>query len=205
MGDDTESRNSWLPRMPRFRRPDGRVDWRQMADMVIPGNVWDSHTQQARPIGMVAGVLGSYVPGGGALTEAIYANRDNIRMPNFSGIGNPFGGLGQWLSGRTGRAREDRGFLGPTARPTADRPTIPNFANNDNWGTTQPQAPSRDPNFRMQGVSDARAPSPTRGGTWRRTGPGGRWNSDNGGMGNLNSAVDEMQERARWIPTLRAK
>ena len=177
MGNETEdsNSNSWLPRMPRFRKPDGSVEWRQVGDMFIPGNVFDSQTSQWRPQGMVAGVAGSLVPGGGVLTEALYANRNNIRMPNFSGVSNPLSGLGSWLAGRTGRVREDRGFLGPTARPTAERPTVPNFAGVDNWGTAQQPAPTVDPNYRMPGVSDYRSRTPgsaanTVSGAWQRRG-----------------------------------
>lgn len=93
-----------IPTMPQFREPDGRLDWRQIWDMVIPGNAYDSRTNQWRPQGMVAGAIGSVVPFGDIATEAIYANRDRFRMPSMPNFRNPFSGFGNWLRGRTGNS-----------------------------------------------------------------------------------------------------
>lgn len=93
-----------IPTMPQFREPDGRLDWRQIWDMVIPGNAYDSRTNQWRPQGMVAGAVGQIVPFGGTAVEALYANRDRFRMPNMPNFRNPFSGFGNWLRGRTGNS-----------------------------------------------------------------------------------------------------
>ena len=93
-----------IPTMPQFREPDGRLDWRQIWDMVIPGNAYDSRTNQWRPQGMVAGAVGQIVPFGGMAVEAIYANRDRFRIPNMPNFRNPFSGFGNWLRGRTGNS-----------------------------------------------------------------------------------------------------
>jgi len=95
-----------IPTMPQFREPDGRLDWRQIWDMVIPGNAYDSRTNQWRPQGMVAGAIGSVVPFGDVATEAIYANRDRFRMPSMPNFRNPFSGFGNWLRGRTGNSAD---------------------------------------------------------------------------------------------------
>jgi hypothetical protein len=55
------------PRMPQFREADGRMDWRQIADMFIPGNVWNSRTNQYRPLGIASGVTGLPIEGAVAL------------------------------------------------------------------------------------------------------------------------------------------
>lgn len=93
-----------IPTMPQFREPDGRLDWRQIWDMVIPGNAYDSRTNQWRPQGIAAGAVGQIVPFGDVAVEALYANRDRFRMPNMPNFRNPFSGFGNWLRGRTGNS-----------------------------------------------------------------------------------------------------
>ena len=95
-----------IPTMPQFRESGGGWDWRQIADMFIPGDVWNSRTNQWRPQGMVAGAVGQIVPFGGTAVEAIYANRDRFRMPNMPNFRNPFSGFGNWLRGRTGNSND---------------------------------------------------------------------------------------------------
>lgn len=95
-----------LPTMPSFREANGRFDWRQLGDMFIPGDVWNSRTNEWRPQGMVAGVAGSVVPFGDVAVEALYANRDRFRMPNMPNFRNPFSGFGNWLRGRTGNSAD---------------------------------------------------------------------------------------------------
>ena len=46
------------PQMPQFREADGRWDWMQIADMFLPGNWWNSRTNQYRPLGIAQGVTG---------------------------------------------------------------------------------------------------------------------------------------------------
>lgn len=93
-----------IPTMPQFREPDGRLDWRQIWDMVIPGNAYDSRTNQWRPQGIAAGAVGQIVPFGDVAVEALYANRDRFRIPNMPNFRNPFSGFGNWLRGRTGNS-----------------------------------------------------------------------------------------------------
>ena len=190
-----------IPTMPQFRESGGGWDWRQIADMFIPGDVWNSRTNQWRPQGMVAGAVGSVVPFGGMAVEAIYANRDRFRMPNMPNFRNPFSGIGNWLSGRTGRVTEDRGNLGPSARNPMwpSRPSLPNFAGNDNWGTANPD--QRDPNWRMPGVHDA-GPRPMRGG---QGGYGGQsWSSARGlGDGMRRNEQQIMQEQMDLLERMR--
>ncbi len=97
---------SIIPTMPQFRESGGGWDWRQVADMFIPGDVWNSHTNQWRPQGIVAGAIGSVVPFGDIATEAVYANRDRFRMPSMPNFRNPFSGFGNWLRGRTGNSAD---------------------------------------------------------------------------------------------------
>lgn len=60
-----------LPTMPQFRNSDGSMNWPQWADALIPGNVYDSHTNQYRPRGMVAGGASMlYGPLAGMAVEA---------------------------------------------------------------------------------------------------------------------------------------
>lgn len=83
------------PQMPQFREAGGGWDWRQFADMMIPGNVWDSRTNEWRPRGIAAGAASTaFGPLAGALVEAM-----PDRMPQMPS----FNGLGDWLSRRTGR------------------------------------------------------------------------------------------------------
>ena len=149
----------FFPTMPEFRESDGSIDWRQVADMFIPGNVWESRQNRWRPQGMVAGAVGQVVPFGDMAVEALYANRDRFRMPRMPQFNNPFSGMGDWLRFRTGRVTEDRGFLGPSARnpmmPSGPS-RVPDFASLDNWGTARPQQPAVDPNYVMPGVDPGR-------------------------------------------------
>lgn len=86
---------NYLPQMPQFREAGGGWDWRQFADMVIPGNVWDSRSNEWRPRGIAAGAASTaFGPLAGALVEAM-----PDRMPQMPS----FNGLGDWLSQRTGR------------------------------------------------------------------------------------------------------
>ena len=148
-----------LPTMPQFRERNGRIDWRQVADVFLPGDVWNSRTNQWRPQGMVAGVADQLVPFGGLAVEALYANRDRFGMPQMPQFRNPFRGVGDWLGFRTGRVTEDRGFLGPSARnpmmPSGSA-RVPDFASQDNWGTREGSGTGPFAGWRMPGVMDAR-------------------------------------------------
>lgn len=192
---------SWKPRMPQFREEGGGIDWRQIGDMLIPGDVWDSRANEWRPQGMVAGAVGQVVPFGDLAVEALYANRDRFRMPQMPNFSNPFSGMGDWLRFRTGRVTEDRGNLGPSARNPMwpSRPSLPNFAGNDNWGTANPD--QRDPNWRMPGVQDA-GPRPMRGG---QGGYGGQsWSSARGlGDGMRRNEQQIMQEQMDLLERMR--
>lgn len=180
--------DSLVPTIPSFREPSGGWDWRQIADMAIPGDVWNSRTNQWRPQGMVAGIADSIVPFGGMAVEAAYAGRNSFRNP-----------LGDWLSARTGRG--DRGNLGPSARNPMwpdPRPTLPNFAGSDNWGTANQN--QRDPNWRMQGVQNA-GPRPMRGGQGGYNGQS--WASARGvgqSMRRTNDQIlqEQMEQIERW-------
>jgi hypothetical protein len=59
------------PQMPQFREPGGGWDWRQMADMILPGNWWNSRTNQYRPLGIATGVTGLPIEGAVALGRGV--------------------------------------------------------------------------------------------------------------------------------------
>lgn len=190
-----------IPTMPQFRESGGGWDWRQVFDMFIPGDVWNSRTNQWRPQGMVAGAVGSVVPFGDMAVEAIYANRDRFGMPNLPNFRNPFSGIGNWLSGRTGGVTEDRGNLWPSARNPMmpSHPSLPDFAGNDNWGTAN--LGQRDPNWRMPGVQDA-GPRPMRGGQGGYDGQS--WSSARGlGDGMRRNEQQIMQEQMDLLERMR--
>lgn len=92
--------------LPEFREADGRFDWRQMLDMVIPGDVYNSRTNQWRPVGMAAGaatMLGGPLAGAAVEGGAWLAN-NRPTMPNFSNpfsnMSNPFSGMSNPFAGR---------------------------------------------------------------------------------------------------------
>jgi len=159
------------PRMPQFRESDGRVDWMQIADTFLPGDWWNSQTNQLKPFGIASGVTGLPIEG------AVSFGR---------GLGNAARSGANFLRG-IGRGREDRRNLGPTLPSTAGFDG--GFAGQDIWGTQNPNAVrfggnfadqdmfgTRDPNavadlsqgpvpgFRMQGVPQNSRPQPMRGG-----------------------------------------
>lgn len=47
-----------LFRAPRFRNSDRSINWPQWADMIIPGNIYNSHTNEYRPLGIAQGLTG---------------------------------------------------------------------------------------------------------------------------------------------------
>ncbi len=51
------------PRMPQFREPSGDIDWRQGLDMILPGDWWNSQTNQWKPLGIASGVTGLPIEG----------------------------------------------------------------------------------------------------------------------------------------------
>ena len=122
MGDD-----SFWPEMPRFRQPNGRMDWRQVADMFIPGNVWNSRTDEWRPRGVAAGVASTAF---GPLAGALVENSDRFRMPRMPDFSNPLQGLGNWISGRTGRSTmpDFSGSFGRISDDAARRGVMPDFS-----------------------------------------------------------------------------
>jgi hypothetical protein len=71
---------------PQFRQPGGGWDWMQMADMFIPGNIWNSRTDQIRPMGVVQGMTG--IPVDTALQAFQWLS--NQRNP-FEGAGDTVG------------------------------------------------------------------------------------------------------------------
>lgn len=85
--------------LPQIREPGGGVDWRQILDFVIPGNVWNSRSNQYRPIGMAAGaasMLGG--PLAGAAVEL--GGQLSSHMPQMPRFNNPFAGSGTPSPGR---------------------------------------------------------------------------------------------------------
>ena len=104
------------PQMPQFRESDGRLDWRQLADMVLPGNWWNSRTNQYRPLGIASGVTGLPIEGavafGRGVGGAARSGMDFLRgigrggrggreaaMPDFS---NSFGRINNDMAGWRG-------------------------------------------------------------------------------------------------------
>jgi len=133
------------PQMPQFREDDGSWDWRQIADTVLPGNWWNSRTNQYRPLGIASGLTGLPIEQGVALGR---------------GIGNGVAGASRFMRGiGRGRATEDRTWMGPSGMgPTNVMPSFRgNFADSDVWGTRPVEAPAVDPNWRMPGTGDRRS------------------------------------------------
>ena len=124
------------PRMPQFREADGRMDWRQIADMFIPGNVWNSRTNQYRPLGIASGVTGLPIEGAVAFGRGAGSFLQSIGR----GGRNLFGGRGG-----------DRTGLGPTL-PRGPR-FSGDFAGQDNWGTREPPS-ARVDGWQMPGTEE---------------------------------------------------
>lgn len=103
------------PQMPQFRESDGRLDWRQMLDLFLPGNWWNSRTNQYRPLGIASGVTGLPIEGAVAFGR---------------GAGNFLQSIGRGNSGAG-----DRSWMGPSM---ATRPTLPDFVGQNIWGTQNP-------------------------------------------------------------------
>lgn len=78
--------------LPQIRESNGNIDWRQLADFIIPGNVWNSRTNQYRPIGMAAGAASMV---GGPLAGAAVELGGQLRghFPQLPRFGNPFSGM----------------------------------------------------------------------------------------------------------------
>lgn len=195
---------NWFPQMPQFREADGSLDWWQIADMVIPGNVWDSQTNQVRPRGVVAGLASSaFGPIGGAVVEGTAG----MQMPNMPRFGNPFRGFGNWLSSRTGRDR----YVGPAANEFGPHrsyglPRINSIRDRDTisgGGFESERNPyvSR-PNARDVVGEDAPGPQPMRGG---RGGYNGQsWSAARGlGESQRRNADSIMQEQMEFLERAR--
>lgn len=78
--------------LPEFRESNGNIDWRQILDMFVPGDIYNSRTNQWRPIGMAAGAASMFGgPLAGAAVEGAgwLGSRAAPHMPQFS---NPFSG-----------------------------------------------------------------------------------------------------------------
>jgi len=134
---------STKPQMPQFREGNGRWDWRQMLDMVIPGNVWNSHTNQYRPLGIAQGLTGIPIDTGlGAVRNA----------GSFLGsIGRNLGGL---FSQGSPVGRGDRTYLGPTSFGPTNAVGLmsqPGFAGRNTWGTL-PTTSGRVEGWQMPGT-----------------------------------------------------
>lgn len=194
-----------IPTMPQFREPDGRLDWRQIWDMVIPGNAYDSRTNQWRPQGMVAGAIGSVVPFGDVATEAIYANRDRFRIPNFR---NPFSGFGNWLRGRTGNSADigrgvdtPEGFYRDRQRMYDEAMNNPRPTSTERWVRGNNDAASQQFVDRWNNANRPR-PTPMRGG---QGGYGGQsWSSARGlGDGMRRNEQQIMQEQMDLLERMR--
>lgn len=132
------------PQRPQFRDPNGRLDWLQIMDMIVPGNVYNSHTNQFRPLGIAQGMTGIPV-------DTAYGIGSSLGGA-FRGGADFFRGLG-----RGGRRYEGNPRLGPTPYRGSDW-SPPDFAGQDNWGTRQESPQQPDPNWRMPGVRDAVRP-----------------------------------------------
>lgn len=143
--------------LPQFRESNGNVDWRQVLDMIIPGNVWNSRTNEYRPIGMAAGaasmlggpLAGTAVELGGQLRDGL----PQMHMPQFN-----FGGGGQ-QNGRS--VREPLRYADDTA-------AISNAAASHAPGPWRNQAPMSDEAVasleRSMGARQPGHGSPMRGG-----------------------------------------
>ena len=120
--------------LPQIREPGGGVDWRQILDFVIPGNVWNSRTNQARPIGMAAGVASMI---GGPLAGAAVELGAQLRghMPQMPRFSNPFAGIGQQQAMPRGRAVRE------PLRYADDTTAISNAAAGHTAGPWAQQAP----------------------------------------------------------------
>ena len=197
-----------IPTMPQFREPDGRLDWRQIWDMVIPGNAYDSRTNQWRPQGMVAGAVGQIVPFGGMAVEAIYANRDRFRMPNMPNFRNPFSGFGNWLRGRTGNSDDiGRGVDTPESfyrdrqRMYDEAMNNPSPTSTERWVRGNNDAASQQFVARWNNANRPR-PTPMRGG---QGGYGGQsWSSARGlGDGMRRNEQQIMQEQMDLLERMR--
>lgn len=197
-----------IPTMPQFREPDGRLDWRQIWDMVIPGNAYDSRTNQWRPQGMVAGAVGQIVPFGGMAVEAIYANRDRFRIPNMPNFRNPFSGFGNWLRGRTGNSDDiGRGVDTPESfyrdrqRMYDEAMNNPSPTSTERWVRGNNDAASQQFVARWNNANRPR-PTPMRGG---QGGYGGQsWSSARGlGDGMRRNEQQIMQEQMDLLERMR--
>ncbi len=148
--------------LPEFREADGRFDWRQMLDMVIPGDVYNSRTNQWRPVGMAAGaatMLGGPLAGA-AVEGGAWLSNNRPTMPNFR---NPFSGMSNPFAGRERRVREYRGDLGPTRMGPSNYTGPSSFGEQDTFGTRDPNAVAdisqgQVPGFRMQGFQQQQRP-----------------------------------------------
>lgn len=197
-----------IPTMPQFREPDGRLDWRQIWDMVIPGNAYDSRTNQWRPQGIAAGAVGQIVPFGGMAVEAIYANRDRFRIPNMPNFRNPFSGFGNWLRGRTGNSDDiGRGVDTPESfyrdrqRMYDEAMNNPSPTSTERWVRGNNDAASQQFVARWNNANRPR-PTPMRGG---QGGYGGQsWSSARGlGDGMRRNEQQIMQEQMDLLERMR--
>lgn len=88
---------------PQFRQPGGGVDWMQVADLFIPGNVWNSRTDRFRPLGIAEGLTGIPVD-----TAAQFARWASNQSNPFEGVGEAFRSGGGMLNRL--RALRERGL-----------------------------------------------------------------------------------------------
>ena len=121
--------------LPQIREPGGGIDWRQILDFVIPGNVWNSRTNQYRPIGMAAGAASML---GGPLAGAAVELGGSLRghMPQMPRFGNPFAGMG-------GSRVPSPSMYGPRRSDNLPRTNVI-----PQWGETGASRPTLDPRVR---------------------------------------------------------
>lgn len=129
---------SLFPQMPQFREPNGSIDWRQMADMVLPGNWYNSRSNEWRPLGIAQGLTG-------------------IPVDTLAQIGQEIGPAARsganWLGSRLGRFGSNPSMLGPIALGGKPRqPTVDAFGNRlDDIGVSR-EASSRGGSWQMTGT-----------------------------------------------------
>lgn len=151
--------------LPQIREPGGGVDWRQILDFLIPGNVWNSRTNEYRPIGIASGVASMV---GGPLAGAAVELGGSLRghMPQMPQFGNPFSGMGQNGSVRGRAVREPLRYADDTS-------AISNAAASHTPGPWAGQAPMSDARIAALEQSMGAQPQRSGGGTPMRGGVGG--------------------------------